>query len=95
MAFMSYNPSIGRVLEKGGVKTFQDMVVQKESKFKDINTKKKFDSFHKEWMFEFINSIKTNKNQECSYGQAQKAINVFMKLYVDWARLPNKKTAKV
>jgi hypothetical protein len=26
MAFMSYNPSIGRVLEKGGVAKFQDMM---------------------------------------------------------------------
>lgn len=32
MAFMSYNPSIGRVLEKGGVKIFQEMAIQKVSK---------------------------------------------------------------
>jgi hypothetical protein len=32
MAFMSFNPSIGRVLEKGGVKVFQEMAIQKVSK---------------------------------------------------------------
>ena len=94
MAFMSYNPSIGRVLEKGGVKVFQEMAVQKVNKLKEINTKRDFDAFHRKWMSEFMNNIKTNKNLECSYGQAQKAINVFLKLFVDWANLPDENTAK-
>lgn len=94
MAFMSYNPSIGRVLEKGGVKVFQEMAIQKVSELKGINTKMKFDAFHKQWMSEFINRIKTNRNLKCSYGQAQKAINVFLKLFVDWANLPDENTAK-
>ena len=93
-SFMSYNPSIGRVLEKGGVKIFQEMAIQKVSKLKEINTKKDFDTFHEKWMSEFIDKIKTNKNLKCSYGQAQKAINVFLKLFVDWANLPDKNTAR-
>ncbi len=28
-----------------------------------------------------------------SYGQAQKPVNVFLKVYVDWAKLPDRKTA--
>ena len=94
MAFMSYNPSIGRVLEKGGVKVFQEMAIQKVDELKGINTKEEFDAFHKEWMSKFIEKIKTNKNLKCSYGQAQKAINVFLKLFVDWASLPDEDTAK-
>jgi len=94
MAFMSYNPSIGRVLEKGGVKVFQEMTIQKVSKLKEINTKKEFDTFHNKWMSEFMNNIKTNKSLKCSYGQSQKAINVFLKLFVDWANLPDDNTAK-
>ncbi len=94
MAFMSYNSSIGRVLEKGGVKVFQKMAIKRVSELKGINTKKEFDVFHKQWMSEFINKIKTNRNRKCSYGQAQKAINVFLKLFVDWANLPDEKTAK-
>ena len=96
MAFMSYNPSIGRVLKKGGVKVFQEMVIQKVSKLEEISTMEDFDTFHKKWVSEFIDKIKTNKtlNIECSYGQAQKAINVFLKLFVDWANLPDENTAK-
>lgn len=91
---MSYNPSIGRVLKKGGVKLFQEMAIEKVSRLKRIKTEKGFDAFHKDWVSEFIEKIKTNKKCKCSYGQAQKAINVFLKLFVDWAKLPDKKTAK-
>lgn len=45
----------------------------------------------------FIHQVKTNKRnkrKDCSYRQAQKAINVFLKLFVDWANLPDRKTAK-
>lgn len=94
MAFLSYNPAIGRVLKKGGVKIFQIMVMEKVYELKNINTKEEFDTFHKEWTFEIMSKIKTNKNLKCSYGQAQKAINVFLKFFVDWAKLPDENTAK-
>ncbi len=50
MAFMSYNPSIGRVLAKGGVNKFQNMAVQRVKKLRTIKGKKKFDVFHDEWV---------------------------------------------
>jgi len=93
MAFMSYNPSIGRVLEKESVKVFQDMAVRKSDELRKIRTREDFDGFHEEWVHEFVRKIKTNKNQRCSYGQAQKAINVFLKLLVDWASRPDRNTA--
>jgi hypothetical protein len=98
MAFMSYNPSIGRVLEKGGVKVFQNMVVKKINILQYIKTKKQFEIFHKKWLNEIIKNINTNGvnlNKKCSVGQAQKAINVFLKLFVDWSNLPNKKVARI
>ncbi len=94
MAFMSYNPSIGRVLEKGGVKKFQKMSLQKVYKLENIKSIDGFDKFHSNWISEFIDKIKTNKNEKCSYGQAQKPINVFLKLYVDWSGLPDQKTSR-
>jgi len=94
MAFMSYNPSIGRVLEKGGVKKFQNMVISKVVRLTNIKKTEDFDSFHKQWISEFINTTKTNSEEICSYGQAQKAINVFLKLLVDWSNLPDPDTAK-
>jgi hypothetical protein len=94
MAFISYNPSIGRVLEKGGVKKFQNMVISKFALLTTIQSAEDFDTFHKQWMSEFINNIKTNSEGTCTYGQAQKAINVFLKLLVDWSNLPDSDTAK-
>jgi len=95
MAFMSYNPSIGRVLEHGGVNVFQDMAVKYIKKLTKIKTKKGFDCFHSKWVNDIKDEIKTNVLKQCSYGQAQKAINVFLKLYVYWANLPDKKIAKL
>jgi len=94
MAFMSYNPSIGRVLRKGGVEIFKSMVVRKVHRLPSIYSIEDFDKFHYDWMNQFIERIRNNKSKKCSIGQAQKAINVFLKVYVDWAKLPNKRTAR-
>lgn len=93
MAFMSYNSSIGRVLRKGGVEIFQSMAVFKVHRLSAINSLEAFDRFHQAWLNQFIKLIQSNQGKKCSVGQAQKAINVFLKVYVDWARLPNRRTA--
>lgn len=93
MAFMSYNPSIGRVLQKGGVAEFQKMAVKKVRRLGNISSVRAFDKFHNKWIEEFTKKIKQNDLRECSFGQAQKAINVFLKLYIDWAKLPDKTAA--
>lgn len=93
MAFMSYNPSIGRVLQKEGINIFRQMAVEKVKKLPTLDSETKFDRFHRKWLEEFIGKIKRNNIKKCSVGQAQKAINVFLKLYVDWAKRPDLKTA--
>jgi len=94
LAFMSYNSSIVRVLERNGVKSFQKMVEDKIKLLSSINTVQQFDKFHSKWIIEFISKIRTHKYKKCSVGQAQKAINVYLKLYVDWAHLPNNTVSK-
>lgn len=96
LAFMSYNPSIGRVLEKGGVIKFKDMALNYVKDLNNILSKEDFDRFHNSWVQKIIDTIQTNgKNPKiCSYGQAQKAVNVFLKLYCDWSSKPDCKTAK-
>ena len=94
MAFMSYNPSIGRALEKGGVDKFQSMVLAKVHALPQIMNQDQFNKFHNLWMQQFMAQIKDARGGHCSVGQAQKAINVFLKLYVDWAKLPDQTTAE-
>jgi hypothetical protein len=36
---------------------------------------------------------RTAQRRRTSYGQAQKAVNVFLKVYVDWAKLPDRRNA--
>jgi len=94
MAMMSYNPSIGRALEKDGVQKFQSMAVRKAAQLSQISSREQFEKFHDKWIKEFIRTIqKNNQEEQSSVGQAQKAINVFLKLFVDWARRPDLDTA--
>jgi len=37
-----------------------------------------------------MNGLETARHKSLSYGQAQKAVNVFLRVYVDWAGLPNR-----
>ena len=94
IAFMAYNPSIGRVMQKDGVVLFQAMAARNVKRLSNINSASGFDRFHKNWMKDFISKIMRNNEQPCSYGQAQKAINVFLKLYVDWAKCPKPSVAR-
>ncbi len=92
MAFMSYNPSIGRVLEKGGVKKFQSLILEMVTELHGISNVEGFDKLHKTYAQKIISEIKTNSDLSVSFGQAQKPINVFYKVYVDWARKPDEDT---
>jgi hypothetical protein len=89
LAMMAYNPSIGRVLEKGGVDRFADLMVETVPKFYGLVTHEHFESVHAGACEAILNSFKTNRGNSLSYGQAQKPLNVFLKVYVDWASQPN------
>jgi len=97
MAFWSYNPSIGRVLQKDGLFRFQEMVLSKVvPDLLRIRNREDFDNFPGEWVDNFIQTIKRNKRykgQSSSYGHAQKAINVFLKVFVYWFQRPDRSTA--
>lgn len=88
LSMMTYNPSIGRVLEQGGVNKFVKIMVDNIRKLDFIEGQEAFDEFHDEMVEVIKSSIKTNRNQALVYGQAQKPLNVFLKVYVDWANKP-------
>ena len=89
MAFMSYNPSIGRVLQKGGVRKFQDIVTRVAPQMARIADRRAFDLFHHSFVAEVLSTFTTARGGSLSYGQAQKPVNVFFKVYADWARKPS------
>jgi hypothetical protein len=91
---MSYNPSIGRVLEKGGVNEFIDIAIEQFSTINGIRTRQRFDLWHEQFVVRVQSQIRTALGNASSYGQAQKPINVFLKVYVDWAMLPKKETSQ-
>lgn len=94
MAFMSYNPSIGRVLQKGGVKKFQALIGQIIPKLESVEERKDFDTLHQHCVRCLMRDLKTSIGSRPSYGQIQKPLNVFFKVYIDWASKPNERVRK-
>lgn len=94
LAMMAYIPAIGRVLEKGGVGKFADLMVETVPKFYGLVTREHVDTIHAQTCERILSSFKTKSNQDLSYGQAQKALNVFLKVYVDHAKRPDPELAQ-
>jgi hypothetical protein len=94
LAMMAYIPAIGRALGEGGVGKFVDLMVETVPKFYGYVTREHFDTIHAQACERILSSFKTNRNQNLSYGQAQKPLNVFLKVYVYWAKRPDPELAE-
>lgn len=94
LAMMAYNPAIGRVLEEGGVLRFSDLMVEQIPKLYFAVNGDAFDAWHADICTSILTSFKTAKGQKLSYGQAQKPLNVFLKVFIDWAKLPSTELAQ-
>jgi hypothetical protein len=88
LAMMAYIPAMRRVLEKGGVDRFADLMFETIPKFYGLVTHDHFEAVHAGACEGILASIKSNRGETLSYGQAQKPLNVFLKVYVDWAGQP-------
>lgn len=93
LAMMAYNPAISRVLEKGGVDRFADLMVEAIPKFYGLPTRERFDKIHSQTCDQICSTFKTSHNGTPSYGQAQKPLNVFFKVYIDWSGQPTRELA--
>ena len=94
LAMMAYNPSIGRVLIKGGVDQFIRISWDMLLKLHVIQSRDEFDKWHDQFVEKTRSTIgTTSRGGKISYGQAQKPVNVFLKVYVDWAGLPKPEIA--
>ena len=94
LAMMSYNPAIGRVLEEGGVLRFADLMAASIPNIYTALIGRTFDTWHAEICDKILADFKTSRGEKLSYGQAQKPLNVFLKVYVDWAKLPSRELAE-
>jgi hypothetical protein len=95
LAMMAYNPAIGRVLEKGCVDRFADLMVERIAGLYGVASRERFDIWHRETCKHIEESFKTSHQERVSYGQAQKPLNVFMKVYMGWAKQPTVQLAEV
>lgn len=88
LTMMTYTPSLVGTLEKGGVDKFRNLMIEKVRLLREISSQDEFDEWHHSIVKTIQQEIKTNKGERASYGQAQKPLNVFLKVYVDWASQP-------
>ena len=97
IAMTSYNASIARVLEKGGVDKFEEFAWEAAQQLGGVECVEDFDRFHGNFVGEIMRTLRTNEktgSKPLSYGQGQKPVNVFLKAYVDKAGLPEAKLAE-
>lgn len=94
IAMMTFVPAIGRVLQEDAVWGFADLMVEATSRLYGMPSRESFDLLHAETCERLIASQKTARGQTPAYGHAQKPINVFLKVYVDWAKLPDRSLAE-
>lgn len=84
-AMMAYSPAIGRVLEGGSVVRFADLMADEIPKIYSALIEGSFDDWHSRMCARILADFETAKGEMLSYGQAQKPLNVFLKVYIDWA----------
>lgn len=95
LAMMAYNPSIGRVLQEGGVAQFSDLMYEVISQlYMAQGSREEFDRWHANTCNRILRNFKTARAQTLSYGQAQKPVNVFLKVFIDWAKQPSRDLAE-
>ncbi len=94
LAMMTFNPSIGRVLAPGSGVKFKAIARRGLRALSRLKDQESFNRFHHRLVLRTGRMVKrTARRRQVSYGQAAKAVNVFLKVYVDWAKLPDRRTA--
>ena len=99
MLMMAYNPSCARIFSNEANKKIKKKIFSVIELLPEIKTQKKFDTVHKNILDVIVNNIKNfrknNPSGKISYGQAQKGLNVFLKVFVDWANRPFREVSQV
>jgi len=97
LLMMAYNPSCARIFSSQANLQIKNAIYSVIDRLKSVNDQSSFDRVHKDILDEIVGSIdnrKTGKSPiRITYGQAQKGLNVFLKVYIDWANLPERETA--
>jgi len=96
---MAYNPSCGRIFSKQANNEIKNLICGILFCLPNITAQAEFNKVHKDVLDKIVQDIKNlrkdGKSRDITYGQAQKGLNVFLKVYVDWANLPSPEIASI
>ncbi len=92
LIMMAYNPSCARIFSRDANENIKDIIYSFITRIHEFDSQEQFDQAHWETLEEIVGRVENRKSSKSStkitYGQAQKGLNVFLKVYVDWANLP-------
>jgi hypothetical protein len=74
-------------LERQFFPKYQELSFRYALKLKSVTSREEFDLFHRSFIHEFRQEIKTRGGTIVSYGDAQKPVNIFLKEYVEKSKL--------
>ena len=99
IVMMAYNPSCARIFSPEANKAIKKKIYSVIEFLTEIKNQSDFDKTHKKILDDIVTNVENanakNLQNKISYGQAQKGLNVFLKVYVDWANRPSQKTAEI
>jgi hypothetical protein len=97
LLMMAYNPSCARIFSTQVNLQIKNVIYSVIKQMRSATDQNSFDRIHKDILDEIVGSIENQKTgkspKRITYGQAQKGLNVFLKVYVDWGNLPDIDTA--
>ncbi len=92
LIMMAYNPSCARIFSTDANGNIKGIIYSFIARIDEFDNQDQFDKAHREALEEIVGKVENRKSGKAStkisYGQAQKGLNVFLKVYVDWANLP-------
>ncbi len=78
---------LSRLMERNFLPKLQELAWQYSQEFRPVSSLEEFDACHHRFVQSFLQQVKSRSGGSVSYGEAQQAVNVFLKEYVESSQI--------
>jgi hypothetical protein len=78
---------LSRLMERNFLPKLQELAWQHSQDFRSVSSVEEFDACHHRFVGSFLSQVKSRSGGCVSYGEAQQAVNVFLKEYVEKSQI--------
>jgi hypothetical protein len=78
---------LSRLMERDFLPKLQDLAWQHSQEFKSVCSAEDFDACHHRFVDSLLTHIRSRSGGSVSYGEAQQAVNIFLKEYVECSQI--------